>query len=98
VFQHLSNAEINRALEKIEKYRFALVTEHQPAPTHLVRPNIDKPHGGDTRVHEGSGVYLDQPPFSRDVAKLLESRAESPLIADGETITTVMLRGCVVLR
>jgi hypothetical protein len=63
VLQHLSNAEILAALPKLQNYRWCFVTEHQPSPDRLVRPNVDKSHGGDTRVTRGSGVFLDQPPF-----------------------------------
>jgi hypothetical protein len=66
VLQHLSNAEILAALPKLQKYRWCFVTEHHPSPNRLVRPNLDKPHGGDTRVIRGSGVFLEHPPF--DVA------------------------------
>jgi hypothetical protein len=64
VLQHLSNDEILAVLPKLFKYRWCFITEHHPSPGRLIRPNADKPHGGDIRVTHGSGVFLDQPPFS----------------------------------
>jgi hypothetical protein len=64
VLQHLSNSEILAVLPKLFKYRWCVITEHHPSAGRLIRPNRDKPHGGDIRVTRGSGVYLDLPPFS----------------------------------
>jgi SAM-dependent methyltransferase len=64
VLQHLSNGEIHAVLPKLFKYRWCFITEHHPSPGRLIEPNGDKPHGGDIRVTRGSGVFLDQPPFS----------------------------------
>jgi Methyltransferase domain len=64
VMQHLSNEQILRILPKLDRYRWTFITEHQPSAHCLERPNLDKPHGGDIRVHQHSGVYLEQPPFS----------------------------------
>lgn len=64
VLQHLSNAQIAAVLAKLDKYRWVFVTEHQPSDDNpRSRPNLDKVHGGDVRVYEDSGVYLDEPPF-----------------------------------
>lgn len=64
VLQHLSNAEIQRVLPKLKQYQWLAVTEHQPSPGRLRRPNADKVHGADVRVGRGSGVYLEEPPFT----------------------------------
>ena len=93
VLQHLSNAEIATALKRLGGYRFALVTEHLPAPDSLTVPNLDKPHGSDTRVVDGSGVFLDRPPFSMRVEIALESPVEAPLAEPGEILRTVLLVG-----
>jgi hypothetical protein len=96
VLQHLSNAQIDAVLRKIGKYRYALVTEHYPAPSVASIPNKDKPHGGDTRVVDNSAVFLDLPPFNVRVSKLmLEVEARSNLIAPGETIKTYLLEPAV---
>jgi SAM-dependent methyltransferase len=92
VFQHLSNAEISSVLRKLGAYRFVLVTEHHPAPRRLVRPNADKPHGADTRVIDGSAVCLEFPPFNCSATIVLESPVDSPLVAEGETIRTHLVK------
>jgi SAM-dependent methyltransferase len=64
VLQHLSNDQIQQILGKIaQSYRYAFITEHQPTDEANVVPNLDKPHGGDIRLFDGSGVYLGKPPF-----------------------------------
>jgi hypothetical protein len=40
VLQHLSNAQIKRAIEQLEPFRYVVVAEHHPA--RLLRPNLDK--------------------------------------------------------
>lgn len=71
VLQHLSNSEIGRVLGNCSDYPFVLITEHVPVGPDVV-PNKDKPHGPDTRVYDNSGVFVDQPPFSKNVETLLE--------------------------
>ena len=64
VLQHLSNAEITAILARLDPYRWVFITEHQPAATACIAPNIDKVHGEDVRVAFGSGVFVDKAPFS----------------------------------
>ncbi len=92
VFQHLSNDEILRVLQKVKKYRYIAVTEHYPAPFVNVVANKDKPHGGDTRLYDNSAVYLDQPPFNLRISRVMlemDTRPES--VHPGETIKTCLL-------
>ena len=91
VFQHLSNGEIQQALERVSGHRFTLVTEHFPAPDRWVGPNLDKPHGPDTRVLDGSAVCVGAPPFSRPAQLVLASPIERPLVSAGETLQTFLL-------
>lgn len=72
VLQHLSNAEVERVLANCKRYRYLLVTEHLPVGDDAV-PNLDKPHGPDIRLYDRSGVFLDLPPFSRKVHRLLDA-------------------------
>jgi SAM-dependent methyltransferase len=68
VFQHLSNDEISRALANLTNFLWILVSEEVPfEPTSY---NLDKPHGPDVRGFQGSGVFLDQPPFSMAVTEV----------------------------
>lgn len=91
VFQHLSNNEIAQVIEKLTCYDYVLVTEHYPAPAKRTAPNKDKPHGPDTRIYDGSAVYLDQPPFALKVRELLCVRAQPCLVAEGETLRTFLV-------
>jgi hypothetical protein len=93
VLQHLSNQQVSRILPGLRRYRYVLVSEHHPAPARYVRPNTDKPHGDDTRVHDGSGIYLDRPPFDCAVEHVLTTAVDAPLVEHGETIDTYLLRG-----
>ena len=92
VLQHLSNAQIASVLTKLKKYRYVLITEHYPAPHLAIAPNLDKPHGSDTRTFDNSGVYLDAPPFNLDGLSLfLEVMATKWLVAPEERIVTFLL-------
>ncbi len=94
VFQHLSNEQITSALKNLDGFPRMVVTEHLPAPERWHAANLDKPHGPDIRVFDGSAVILDQPPFSmRSVRKVLEVTVprEECLIARGETIASFLI-------
>ena len=64
VLQHLSNKQIEKVLNKIQKYEICLVTEHYPSDNPNIIPNKDMVHGGKIRLYQNSGVYLEEPPFS----------------------------------
>jgi hypothetical protein len=51
-----------------------IVTEHLAVGGH-VRPNRDKVAGPNIRLYYGSGVFLEHPPFNRELATLLEVRS-----------------------
>ena len=94
VLQHLSNEQISRLLSKLHAYRYVMVTEHYPAPCENLIPNLDKPHGGDTRIYDGSAVYLDRPPFNiQGLRTILQVPASDLPIDEGETIKTVLFIG-----
>jgi len=78
VLQHLSNDQISRVLTRLGAFRYVIVTEHVPAPAWLRAPNLDKPHGPDTRLPEGSGVFISEPPFSVAAVTLLGDVAADP--------------------
>ena len=89
VLQHLSNAEILAVLERTRRYRFVLVTEHLPPAGASARPNVDKPHGADTRLVDGSGVFLEEEPFRRKIVEvLLDLPVRPPLRDPGERLVT----------
>jgi hypothetical protein len=64
VFQHLSNDAIIAILNKTKKYAFVIIAEHHPDPELLTLPNVDKVSGADTRIKEGSGVFIEREPFN----------------------------------
>ena len=89
VLQHLSNDEIAAVLRRCARFRLLLVTEHVP-PGRGWMPNLDKPHGPDIRLFDGSGVILEAPPFSLPVAELQLLPHGGHL---GGYLRTVALRG-----
>ncbi len=71
VLQHLDNSEIAAIVDKLQAYKWVLVTENVSAGD--VRfPNVDHVHGPETRLVEGSGVFLTKPPFSLATAQSWE--------------------------
>lgn len=93
VLQHLSNAEIASVLHKTKQFRYVVITEHYPARL-TGQPNLDKPHGPDTRVYDGSAVFLDLPPFNvspGSMTLLLDTDAEVYLVERGERLKTFLI-------
>jgi SAM-dependent methyltransferase len=82
VFQHLSNAQIAAALDRLRRYPIVYITEHHPAPGPAVVPNRDKVQGAGIRLYDHSGVFLDAPPFGLP-AERLQLVLEVPEAADG---------------
>lgn len=72
VFQHLSNAQIKKALSNLNKYHHIIITEHLPDDDQLMVKNKDKVQGLDIRYYHGSGVYLDAKPFNLPADCLVE--------------------------
>ena len=89
VLQHLSNDEILAVLSRCTRYELILVTEHIPQGRGWV-PNLNKPHGPDIRLFDGSGVMLEAPPFSLPVRELQTLPHGGNL---GGCLRTVALRG-----
>lgn len=62
VLQHLSNADVAQVVAKLPQYRYAIITDHQPAGAFT--PNVDIPSGPHIRVGIGSALDLAKAPFS----------------------------------
>jgi SAM-dependent methyltransferase len=93
VLQHISNDDALRVVQKVQAGRYALITEHHPAPDHLTAHNLDKPTGPDVRVYDGSGIFLDHEPFNVPNVKIvLKQRPPRGLVGEGETLTTYLLQ------
>jgi len=65
VLQHLSNDDIQHALTNYigKTTKYLIVTEDLPSTDQFIA-NIDKPTGVGIRLKLGSGVDLEQQPFS----------------------------------
>jgi len=93
VFQHMSNKHISKVIKRLRKYKYLIVTEHQP--DNPISYNKDKVDDAGIRFDLGSGVYLEQPPFNvRDVRLLFEMH---PMVA-GELGEPVERRDWGLLR
>jgi SAM-dependent methyltransferase len=62
VLQHLSNSEIHLLVEKLEKCKYLILTEHLPIGKFI--PNIDIISGQGIRLKKHSGIVLSQKPFN----------------------------------
>ena len=81
VLQHLSNRDIRRFVEKVNRdrpFQYLVVSEHLP-DTDNFRPNRNKPSGGNIRLCLNSGVVLHQKPF------YLSARKHSVLLEVNES-------------
>jgi len=61
VLQHLSNAEVQRILNKLIAYKYIILTEHIPAGDFI--PNKDIISGQGTRLKKESGLNILAKPF-----------------------------------
>jgi SAM-dependent methyltransferase len=61
VLQHLSNAEIHSIVEKLNKFKYVILTEHLPEGKFI--PNKDILSGQGIRLKKNSGVDLLAAPF-----------------------------------
>jgi SAM-dependent methyltransferase len=68
VLQHLTNDEIATVLKRLSRFPKVLITEDLPA--HPTSFNHDMTHGPEVRSDFGSGVYVDQSPFSLPVKEI----------------------------
>jgi hypothetical protein len=97
VLQHLSNEQISKVLRKLGTYRWVFITEHYPQDNDAIVPNREKPHGGDIRTYENSGVYLTEPPFSlplHTISMVLEVFSDGGTGVDREIIRTFLYKPC----
>lgn len=87
VLQHLSNAEIQRVVEKLTNFDYVILTEH--IPNREFTPNKDIISGQGIRLKKQSGVNLVAPPFSLKVKN--ETVLSSFVLNDGkgEIVTTL---------
>jgi SAM-dependent methyltransferase len=92
VLQHLSNQQILKILSKTKQYKYVMITEHYPPDSVKAIPNLDKPHGGDTRIIDNSAVYLDKPPFNvANLSIFLEADADKTSSGEYEKLRTMLI-------
>jgi hypothetical protein len=91
VLQHLDNQAILGILDKAKVHRRLLITEHLPGADRLERANLDKRTGPDTRLAFGSGVYVELPPFNRDVETVLTTPVSVARSQAGEILRTTLI-------
>ena len=85
VLQHLDNATVEQVLKKVAKYPWVIITESQRVRPKVV--NRDIKTGSWTRTQFDSGLYFDQPPFSREIETLLDVSRNQDVV-----IRTCLLR------
>ena len=77
VLQHLSNNDIKIILSKVAHYKYALISEHLLKEGLEKVINKDKPTGPDTRMVDGSGVYINLSPYSIKCIEVLRCRDDA---------------------
>ena len=65
VLQHLSNAEIESILKKLQDYKYIILSEHIPLGDFI--PNKDIISGQGIRLKQNSGIHLSKAPFNLKV-------------------------------
>ena len=85
VLQHLDNATVEQVLKNVAKYPWVIITESQRIRPKVV--NRDIKTGSWTRTQFDSGLYFDQPPFSREIETLLDVSRDQDVV-----IRTCLLR------
>jgi SAM-dependent methyltransferase len=71
VFQHLSNAQISAALDRMRTFRWCLVTNRESGLENPAALNVDRPQGAEGRASLASALRFNSPPFNRPSVELL---------------------------
>jgi SAM-dependent methyltransferase len=87
VLQHLSNAEVQRIVEKLAQYKYVILTEHLPLGDFV--PNVDILSGQGIRLKKQSGISLKDQPFNFTFKE--EKQLVSTLPKDGKGIVVTTL-------
>lgn len=91
VLQHLSNAEVQRIVNKLVAFKYVILTEHIPEGDFV--PNKDIISGQGNRLKKQSGINLLAPPFNFKVKE--ETQVSAVVLPDGKSIivTTLLVLG-----
>lgn len=87
VLQHLSNAEVERIVRKLEKYQYVILTEHIPNESFI--PNKDIISGQGIRLKKQSGVDVLASPFDFKVKEAKQLLSIIPKNGKGVIVTTL---------
>lgn len=87
VLQHLSNNEVIKIVQKLNKYKFIILTEHVPEGKFI--PNIDIISGQGIRLKKNSGINLMAPPFNLEVKNKKEILSIKSKCSKGLIVTTI---------
>jgi hypothetical protein len=88
VLQHLSNAEVQKVVDKLDQFQYILLTEHLPEGNFI--PNLDIIAGQGIRLKKNSGINVLGAPFN---LKIIEQKEISRITSSdfkGEIVTWVL--------
>lgn len=86
VLQHLSNAEVQNILNKLQAYKYVIITEH--IPTFDFIPNLDIISGQGIRLKKQSGLDVLKAPFNFKVTTQEELLTINLKDGKGKIVTT----------
>ena len=86
VLQHLSNAEVQNILNKLQTYKYVIITEH--IPTFDFIPNLDIISGQGIRLKKQSGLDVLKAPFNFKVTSQEELLTINLKDGKGKIVTT----------
>ncbi len=87
VLQHVSNAEVQMIVNRLNMYEYVILTEHLPDGDFI--PNKDIISGQGTRLKKGSGINLLAPPFNFKVKEQKQLLSVSLNYGKGIIVTTL---------
>lgn len=87
VLQHLSNKEVQQILEKLQAFKYVILTEHLPEGTFI--PNKDIISGQGIRLKKQSGIDILTSPFNFKVKAATELLSIRLKDGKGVIVTTV---------
>ena len=86
VLQHLSNAEVQNILNKLQTYKYVIITEHIPLFDFI--PNLDIISGQGIRLKKQSGLDVLKAPFNFKVTTQEELLTINLKDGKGKIVTT----------
>ncbi len=90
VLQHLSNAEIKSVVEKLDDFKYVILTEHLPEGD--FEPNKDIISGQGIRLKKKSGVNITAPPFNFKVKEEKQLLSVKHPDFKGVLVTTLYIK------